>query len=129
MQRVLVRSVLLLVCSAMMSGCVLALGAAGGAGGVVYYKGNLKEYLSYPVTEIYVATVQAMADEGMKVYSDEHDPYKAQLKFEDIDERSVWIDIEAVTREASEIKIRVGVSGDKNRASQLLEKVKAKLLL
>ena len=129
MKKIMVRSVMLLACCAMMSGCVLALGAAGGAGGVVYYKGNLKEYLSYPVPDIYEATMSAMDEEGMKIYNDEHDPYKAQMKFEDIDERSVWIDIEAVTREASEIKIRVGVSGDKQRATQLLEKVKTNLTL
>jgi hypothetical protein len=129
MRRVMVQSVFLLAFCAMMSGCVLALGAAGGAGGVVYYKGNLKEYLSYPVTDIYEATIAVMDDEGMKIYKDEHDPYKAQLKFEDIDESSVWVDIEAVTREASEIKIRVGVSGDKQRATQLLEKIRTNLTL
>ncbi|MFP6596965.1 MAG: DUF3568 family protein [Candidatus Hydrogenedentota bacterium] len=129
MQKFLIRSVLLIMCFGVMSGCVLALGAVGGAGGVVYYKGNLKQYLNYPVTDIYEATMQTMADEGFRIFNDEHDPYKAQMKFEDTEGKSIWVDIEASTRETSEIKIRVGVKGDKARASQLLEKIKGRLLL
>ena len=129
MRRLLVSSVMLVTCCSLMSGCVLAFGAACGAGGVIYYQGNLQEYLNYPVREIYEATMQTMAEEGLGVYNDEHDPYKAQMKFEDTDGKSVWVDIEASTRESSEIKIRVGVGGNKARASQLLEKIKTRLIL
>jgi hypothetical protein len=70
-----------------------------------------------------------MGAEGMGIYNDEHDLYKAQLKFEDTDGRNVWVDIEASTREASLIRIRVGTGGDTVRASQLLEKIKGRLMI
>ena len=98
MKRILTQSVILVMCFATMPGCIFALGAAGGAGGVVYYKGNLKEYLNYSVMEIHTATLQTMADEGIQIYSDSVDTYKSEMKFEDTDGRNIWVDIEASTQ-------------------------------
>ncbi len=129
MQRLFINAAILTMCALYTSGCLLAVGAVGGAGGVVYYKGNLKEHLNYSVTDIYDATIQSAADQGFQVLNDEHDPYKAQMKFKDADDKKIWVDTEAATRETSLIKIRVGVGGDKAKASLLLEKIKSRLFL
>ncbi len=121
------RGIALIVCVATLPGCLLAVGAAGGAGGVIYYKGNLSEYVDYPVSDIYQATLKVLDKRNMPLYSDVHDNYKAKLSSELNDGKNVWIDIDSVTRESSEIKIRVGASGDQKQAVLLLEAIKANL--
>ena len=127
MRNKLFSCVVLLLCIVSMSGCMLALGAAGGAGGVVYYNGNLSEYVDYPVNEIYQATVKVLDNRNLPLHSDVHDTYKAKLTSEFPEGKNIWIDIDSVTRESSEIKIRVGVSGDQKQAVLLLEEIKANL--
>lgn len=121
------RTITLLLCVVSMSGCLLAVGAAGGAGGVIYYKGNLSEYVDYPVNEIYQATLKVLDKRNLPLYSDVHDSYKAKLTSELDNGKNIWIDIDSVTRQSSEIKIRVGAGGDQKEAVLLLEAIKSHL--
>ena len=98
MRRKLLRSVALLLCLVAMPGCLLAVGAAGGAGGVVYYKGTLSEYVDYPVNEIYQSTLKVLDSRNLPLYSDTHDSYKAKLTSELANGKNIWIDIDSVTR-------------------------------
>ena len=127
MRRKLLRSVALLLCLVAMPGCLLAVGAAGGAGGVVYYKGTLSEYVDYPVNEIYQSTLKVLDSRNLPLYSDTHDSYKAKLTSELANGKNIWIDIDSVTRGSSEIKIRVGATGDQKEAVLLLEAIKKNL--
>jgi hypothetical protein len=127
MRRKLLRSVALLLCLVAMPGCLLAVGAAGGAGGVVYYKGTLSEYVDYPVNQIYQSTLKVLDSRNLPLYSDTHDSYKAKLTSELLNGKNVWIDIDSVTRGSSEIKIRVGATGDQKEAVLLLEAIKNNL--
>ncbi len=115
----------LVLCAAIMPGCLLAVGAAGGAGGVMYVKGNVSEYVNYPVSELYQATLKVLDKRNMPLYSDTHDSYKAKMTSELQDGRNVRIEIDSVTRDSSEIKIRVGANGDQKEAVLLLEAIKS----
>ncbi|MFP6581116.1 MAG: DUF3568 family protein [Candidatus Hydrogenedentota bacterium] len=114
-------------CMICFSGCLLALGAGAGAGGVVYYKGNLTDTLYYSALDVHEAAMKAVGEEGLPILSEKHDPYKGSVRSEYPDGKNVWISIVAVERETTEVKIRVGASGDQKRANSLLLKLKSHL--
>lgn len=115
------------LCVLSCSGCLLAVGAGAGAGGVVYYKGNLKEVLPHSSDAVYDASLRALADEALAIESQERDPYRGEIKSEYPDGKNVWVTITALGHDSTEIKIRVGMGGDQKRANGLLVRVREHL--
>jgi hypothetical protein len=109
------------------TGCLAAIGAGAAAGGIIYYNGNLKEYIPHPVPNVHAAAVIALKNENFPVYTDEMDNRVARLKSEHHDGKDITIHIEKVTREASQITIRFGATGDHELSEALLDKIKANL--
>jgi hypothetical protein len=61
------------------------------------------------------------------VSSKSADVASAHIKSKYADDKEIWIDIEAITSEVCEIKIRVGAFGDQDRSIDLLEGIKSRL--
>jgi hypothetical protein len=116
---------ILVVCTG--TGCLAAIGAGAAAGGIIYYNGNLKEYIPHPVPNVHAAAVIALKNDSLPIYTDELDNVVGRLKSEDHDGKDISIHIEKVTREASQITIRIGATGDHERSEALLAKIKANL--
>lgn len=110
----------LLICAVCFSGCLLAVGAGAGAGGVVYYKGNLTDVVYHSALDVHEAAMKAVGEEGLPILKEEHDRYKASIRSEYSDGKKVRISITALDHEKTEIKIRVGAGGDQLRANALL---------
>ena len=115
------------LCALSSSGCLLAVGAGAGAGGVVYYKGNLKETLPHSSNAVFDASLKALSDEALLVDSQKQDPYRGEIKSEYPDGKNIWITITALGHDTCELKIRVGAGGDQKRANQLLVRIKEHL--
>jgi hypothetical protein len=117
----------LMLCTILASGCLVALGAGAGAGGVVYYKGNLKDTLGYTVPQVHEAAMKAVGEEGLPIYEESYDDYNGHIRSEYPDGKNVWITLEAVGRTSTHLKIRVGAAGDQKRANTLFQNIQANL--
>lgn len=125
-QTMLVLCVLLVTCS--LSGCVaLAVGGAAGAAGVMYHEGRLVDKVNAPLEKAYSASLATLEAKKLIVTSKSADIANAHIKSKYADDKEIWIDIEGITTEVCEIKIRVGVMGDQDRSIDLLEGIKSRL--
>jgi hypothetical protein len=114
--------------SAMMSGCVaLAVGAAGGAAGAVYVKGRVVDKVDAPVERVYNATLSMLGSKDLPVLEKRVDIASANVRSEYSNDDDIRIEIEAITSEVSEIRVRVGLTGDQDRSLDLLEGIKSRL--
>ncbi len=116
-----------------LSGCeaiVLGgLGAVLGAGGYHYYQGELKAELNARLLDVWDASKKAIEQMGYAVEDSKQKGTEAKLKATKPNEEPVTIAMKYVTYDKSEIFIRVGVFGDKERSVSILEKIKANLHL
>ncbi len=127
LRRIILAAAMIAAASSM-SGCVaLAVGAAGSAAGVVYVKGRLQDNLDASVQRVYNASLAMLAAKGLPVREKEVDAGSAWIRSEYKDGEDIRIDIDAVTSEVSEIRIRVGLTGDQGRSIDLLDGIKARL--
>jgi hypothetical protein len=111
-----------------MSGCVaLAVGAAGSAAGVVYVKGRLVDKVDAPVERVYNATLATLGSKGLPIKEKELNIDSANIRSEYKDDEDIRIEIEAITSQVSEIRIRVGLTGDQGRSIDLLDGIKGRL--
>lgn len=117
-----------LVTMGAVSGCVaLAVGAAGSAAGVVYVKGRLQDNLNAPVERVYNASLAMLNAKGLPIREQRADVGSANIRSKYGGGDDIRIEIKAITSEVSQIRIRVGLTGDHNRSLDLLDGIKARL--
>lgn len=115
-----------LLCATLFSqmGCIAAaVGAAAGAGAVVYLKGNLEETMSYSTPAVHSAALAALRDLKVPIVKDEHDQLNAKIESRFADNTTIWISIDAISNTSSKLTIRVGTFGEENRSRMILERV------
>ncbi|MBN1870268.1 MAG: DUF3568 family protein [Candidatus Omnitrophica bacterium] len=111
-----------------MTGCVpLIIGAAAGAGGMVYVKGALVENVDESVEDIHQASLAALKDLGIFVKSDELNRHSAVIKAEYEGGEKVEIKADAITEFVSKISIRVGLIGDQEDSRLILNAIEKRL--
>jgi len=122
------KSIALLILATTLTGCVgLAIGAAGGAAGAVYAKGRLTDQLDGNVERSYNAALAALRARDLVIQEQEADVSSAFIRSEFIDGKEIRISLDAITSQVTEVKIRVGLTGDHSRSIMLLEDIKARL--
>src|SRR3990167_5110932 len=94
------------------SGCALLFGAAAGAGGFAYVKGDLQKNFDYPLDRLHKACTRALRDLKAIVSSDETDKHSSKIKFTLEGDKTGEINIKALTEKASKLSIRIGIFGD-----------------
>ncbi|HJS67181.1 MAG TPA: DUF3568 family protein [Nitrospiraceae bacterium] len=120
--------VLCLMLAFLSSGCFsLVVGAAGGAAGVVYVMGKLKDEMNYDVSAVHTATINALGELELKVLEDKVDKLSAHVESEFSDGEHVWIDLESLSNSRTRITIRVGVTGNEVRARKIYDAIKRHL--
>ncbi len=111
-----------------LSGCVaLAVGAAAGAGGYMWVKGQLVKEYPVPSEKLQRATLRALKNMGLAIVEQKGDRLAAKIESAFQDGKKIHIAVEAVTERSSRIKIRVGVFGDKMRSEMVLNAVEKNL--
>ena len=126
----LMRNVLLtlsLVATIVLSGCAVAVVAAGAGAGYVWVSGMLQETLSAPLPRVERATRAALKDLELVGIHGRADKLKGKIKARMADGTKVVIWLKAVDFENTNVKIRVGNVGDKAISLQILRHIKQRL--
>jgi hypothetical protein len=120
----LVASAVLLSVVCVSSGCLaLAIGgAAAGAGGVAYAKGNKKRTYAHSMDDVSQATLNALAELELNVAHADHDQLKGRIDAYTATGDHVKIELESLGA-ATELAVRVNTFGDKSMSHMILEKV------
>ncbi len=115
-----------LVCGMLLvsSGCVaLIAGAAGGAGTAVWLSGKLSQEVAAPFDKAVRAAQSALKALNYDVEKETQKDRLVQIISVHADGRQTWVDIHRVSKSVSRIEVRVGASGDKEAARELLDKI------
>lgn len=130
----LVRSVAFLGCLLIaLGGCsrqlLLFTGAvaAAGAGTYAYVKGDLKRNYEAPMARAWTATVKAVEELKLPVESQQHDAFSGSLKGKMADGKSFAINLKRLAESSTEIGIRIGAFGDRDRSEAIHNKILSKL--
>jgi hypothetical protein len=109
-------------------GCIpLLIGAAAGAGGVVFIKGNLEQNVDYPVKHVYEASLDGLKRLNIDVYQKTLNDHSALIYGRFDTGEKARVVITALTEQASSLKIRVGFVGDESKSSLVLDAIKKAL--
>ncbi|UCD70765.1 MAG: DUF3568 family protein [Syntrophobacterales bacterium] len=127
MFRRLNKAILLLVLAIQISGCAEAVfvgvGAVGGAGAALFYKGKMEENLDISFSKAHAATLAALKDLELPINKDQKKGLKASIESQFPEGKQVWISVRAVTESSSKITVRVGMSGDKARSQKIFDAI------
>jgi hypothetical protein len=105
-------------------GCALLLaGAVGGAGTAVWLGGKLSKQVEVPKDKAVVASKKAMKALDLTITKETTKEDVVQLIGEYSDGRQVWIDVRALSSASSKIEVRVGATGDKGAAEEIMNKI------
>lgn len=119
---------LLFVNVIMVSGCLpLIVGAAAGAGSVVYISGNLEKNFDAPVKEVHQAVLDAFKELSLIITNADLNRHSARIDAVYIDGKKIRVLIKALTEHASNIKIKVGVVGNETQSQTLLNSIESQL--
>ena len=106
------------------SGCfALVVGAAAGAGGVIWAKGSLVKELGAPIDRAHKAGVSALKKMELPVIVDRKDTLTAKLESKFADGTNVWIDMDSLTSKTTKVSVRVGAIGDQVRSQQIMDMI------
>ena len=124
MIRNIVLSLMLIFSSMHLSGCfALLLGAAAGAGGVIWVKGKLEQDVNASLDKVHKASIAALKKLDLPAIKDASDKMTARIESEYSDGKHVWIDLNQISNTSTKLSIRVGTLGDEVRSRQILEKI------
>lgn len=111
----------------MLSGCAAALlaggAAAAGAGTVMYINGELKVLEEVSLEKAWEAAQTAAKSMRLFTTDKQRDALTAKLTVMGTDEKKVQIALKSQAGGLTEIRIRVGIMGDRNLSERILEEM------
>ncbi|MFA5060322.1 MAG: DUF3568 family protein [Candidatus Omnitrophota bacterium] len=111
-----------------LSGCFpLLVGAAAGAGGMIWVTGKLEQQLNASVDRVHRASILALKKLELPILVDNKDKTTAKIESKYADGKHVWIDIEHVSKDLTKVAIRVGTLGDEVRSREILDNIMNRL--
>ena len=115
------------VLAVMCAGCGVLLvgtGAALGAGAVLYYEGRLQQSVDASLDDTYAATVAGLKELGLPVILGES---KEQVESQYRDDTHVWIGLKSLGKQQTRVTVRVGLTGDEERATTIMNAIRRNL--
>lgn len=111
----------------LVSGCVavLVVGAAAGAGGVAYVKGELQSSEAVAFDKAYDASLAAMTDMSYAIVDKQKDTVSAKITARGAGDKKITVALDKVSVSVTKITIRVGYWGDETLSRQILDKIKS----
>jgi hypothetical protein len=123
--------ILVLFCmSFMIQGCLLlAVGAGAGAGAatVAYVKGELRTTYAASLNRAWEATLSALKDLRINVYSSKKDATEGDIEATKADGTKVKINLEPAGPDTTTVRIRVGMFGDEEASKIINRQIASKL--
>jgi Protein of unknown function (DUF3568) len=110
------------------SGCFAVLvGAAAGAGGVAYVKGELTKNVDEPLDRCYKAALAAMKDLKMDVIEEKTGDHLRIVVGRFSDGKKGKVTLEKLTEKSTQVRIRSGVFGDQTKSTMILNALEKRL--
>jgi len=112
------------------AGCTLLLlgaGAAAGAGTVAYLQGELRANQDAPLDKVLKAAEDSLKEMQYAVTERTEAAGRARLLARGAGDKRVDVHLKALTPNATEVRIRVGVFGDEALSRQILERIRKRL--
>lgn len=108
-------------------GCVMVGVAAAGAGSYYYAQGELMSSIDSPFEETWEATMAAVKDLRFNSVEEVHDNLNGKIQAKRYNEEKVQLKLARRSYNRTEVKIRVGMIGDKKKAHHILEQIRRNL--
>lgn len=123
------RKLLMLLVMALFSlgttGCVgVVVGAGAGAGTMAYMAGEAKTMIAAPLASAVSASEKALKDLQFTGVSATSDAFQGKVLAVDAATRSVSVKLKKVTDSTTEVRVRVGVMGDKAVSAEIISKIR-----
>jgi hypothetical protein len=111
-----------------LNGCAAFLvGGAAGVGGVYYVRGELRSTVAHNISSTWRATEAAARQLQLEVRESSADQTAAKLSAKNAAGSDITIRLVRESAQVTELRIRVGLMGDKKISEQILEQIKANL--
>jgi hypothetical protein len=104
-----------------------AAAAAVGAGAYYYVKGDLKRNYDAPMDKTWDATVKALEALQINVESKQNDALTGVINGKLADEKSYTVNVKRLGENLTEVAIRIGTFGDRERAEAIHDKILSNL--
>ena len=104
-----------------------AAAAAVGAGAYYYVKGDLKRNYEAPMDKTWNATVKALEALQINVESKQHDALTGVINGKLADGKSYTVNVKRLNENLTEVGIRIGTFGDRERAEAIHDKILSSL--
>ena len=107
------------------TGCYpLIIGAAAGAGGMAYAKGNIKTNFDKPLEKTHKAVVEGLKDSGVFITEDSLGVAESRVVGEFEDGEDVVVHLKPLTKNTTKVFLRVGLIGNEDRSMALMDAIK-----
>jgi hypothetical protein len=123
---IVLSAVVLVACS----GCAVALiagGAAAGAGGVIWYEGALRTTIGYTMSDVDDAAADSLRKAGDGVVTDTGGSLDRELETRLAGGDKIIIKLHAASSTATDVSIRIGLMGDRERSQAILDDILVRL--
>jgi len=104
-----------------------AAATAVGVGTYAYIKGDLKRNYEAPIDKAWEATVEAVEELKMPIESKQHDAFNGIIKGKMAAGKSFEINLKRLGETSTEIGIRIGTFGDRQKSEAIHDKILSKL--
>jgi len=119
-----IRVLLILPFFLLLSGCAAAV-IAGGAYG--WLDGVLQQEYDKSINQTYRAAERALAALEINVQESSHDQLGGKLHGETADGSRVAVEMESLGRSRTQVRVKVGVFGNKNESQRIHEEISSRL--
>ena len=104
-----------------------AAAAAVGAGTYYYIKGDLKTNYEAPMDKTWEATIKSIEELKLTVESQKHDALSGVIKGKMADEKGFEINLKRLGENSTEVGVRIGTFGDREKSEAIHDKILSKL--
>ena len=114
--------IFLLLMAGALQGCPLIIlggGAAGGAAGVAYAKGELEQVHAAPYDRVWDATLRALRTLNIAVSDTQKDQISAKAVGARTDGTAVVVTVLPVTKDSTSVRVRIGTFGDRPASERI----------
>ncbi len=108
-------------CAALVIG---GIGAAAGVGGYHYYQGELTANINTGIRFVWEGTKKAIKDLGYTIEEESHSETKGKIKASKSGDEPITVTLKYISSDKTEVGIRVGLFGDKDRSAEILQRIK-----
>ena len=124
MQRHLAILFILALSLSMAAGCgALVAGGAAAAGTYVYTEGRLQQQYEANLDQAFQASLAGARDAGLKVTEQNKEVAEASIRAEQQDGSPVWITLESLDQNKTQVSVRVGYTGDEQASRRIQEAI------